>query len=387
MAKVVIVIPTYNEKDNTEKMIDVLAEELPKIKSHSVEVLYVDDTSPDKTYEIVRDKAKKYKWLHLLLNAEKKGLGPAYVSGFKYAMEKLDADYVMEFDSDFQHRPDQIKDLVAEIDNGYDYIIGSRYIPGGSIPAEWGFKRKLLSVVGNLVARIGLLMPKIHDLTTGFKLARVKGVLDKVDLDHLYSRSFAYKLHILAAIVTNGAKVKEVPIQFMPRTAGDSKLIKNEMIESLKVIFLFQIHNPKIIRFIKFGIVGFVGFLVNYLGLEAFKVLGLSTYFATLIATEFAIISNFIFNNVWTFKDKKITKVSEIIPQFVKFNVSSLFAVIVQPLIVAGAAKLFGETSLIRLGALVFALVVIIIPYNYAIYNIFIWKTWKVPIFEKLLKK
>ena len=234
-------------------------------------------------------------------------------------------------------------------------------------------------MVGNLVARVGLLLPKVHDLTTGFKLTKVKGVLDKVDLDHLYSNSFAYKVHILAACVWGGAKVAEVPITFMARTAGESKIIKNEMIETLKVIFLFQIHNPKLIRFAKFGIVGFVGFLVNYLGLEALKVVGLSTYWATLIATELAIISNFTFNNVWTFKDKKITKVSEIIPQFAKFNVSSLFAVIVQPLVVVGATKLFSETSLVRLGALLFALFVIIIPYNYAVYNIFIWNTWKIP--------
>ena len=387
MAKVVIVIPTYNEKENTQKMIGALSVELPKIKNHEVNVLYVDANSPDGTSELVKRNQKIYRWLHLFVEEKKEGLGPAYVKGFRYAMNKLGADYVMEFDSDFQHRPDEIKNLVAEIDNGYEYIIGSRYIKGGSIPEEWGFNRKFLSVVGNLVARFGLLMPKIHDLTTGFKLTKVKGVLDRIDLDHLYSRSFAYKLHILAAAVNGGAKVKEVPIHFMAREKGESKLIKNEMVESLKVIFLFQIHNPKIIRFLKFGTVGFVGFLVNYLGLEAFKLLGLSTYLATLVATELAIISNFIFNNVWTFKEKKITKVSEIIPQFAKFNFSSLFAVIVQPLIVTGFSLLFGDTSLVRLGALVFALIVVIIPYNYAVYNIFIWKTWKVPILEKLQKK
>lgn len=379
MAKVVIVIPTYNERDNTQRMIDALASEFPKISGHQMEVLYVDGNSPDGTGELVKTNQKKHKWLHLLVETKKEGLGKAYAKGFKYAMEKLKADYVMEFDGDFQHRPDEIKKLVAKIDEGYEYIIGSRYIPGGSIPKEWGFNRKFLSVVGNLVARIGLLLPKVHDLTTGFKLTKVKGVLDRIDLDHLYSNSFAYKVHILAACVWGGAKVSEVPINFMAREKGESKLIKNEMLETLKVIFLFQIHNPKIIRFVKFGTVGFVGFLVNYIGLEAFRKLGMTTYLATLFATELAIISNFIFNNIWTFKDKIITKISDVVPQFIKFNVSSLFAVIVQPLIVAGGAKLFGDTSIVRLMALLFVLVVVIIPYNYAVYNIFIWKTWKLP--------
>ena len=144
MAKVVVVIPTYNEAENIGKMIEALAVEFAKIKNHKMELLVVDDTSPDKTYEVVRKYGKKYHWVYLLLNAKKEGLGKAYAKGFKYAMKNLGADYVMEFDGDFQHRPDQIKDLVAKIDEGYEYIIGSRYIPGGSIPKSWGFKRKFL---------------------------------------------------------------------------------------------------------------------------------------------------------------------------------------------------------------------------------------------------
>lgn len=387
MAKVIVVIPTYNERDNIAAMIEALAIEFPKIKGHKMELLVVDDTSPDKTYEVVREKGKKYKWVNLLLNAKKEGLGKAYAKGFRYAMEKLGADYILEFDGDFQHRPDEIKKLVAKIDEGYEYIIGSRYVKGGSIPKAWGFNRKVLSIVGNLVARIGLLLPGVHDVTTGFKLTKVKGVMDKVPLENLYSNSFAYKVHVLADCINRGAKVVEVPITFEARERGESKIINNEMMETLKVIFLFQIHNPKLIRFVKFGIVGFVGFLVNYLGLEAFKRIGLSTYLATLIATELAIVSNFIFNNVWTFKENKITKISDVIPQFIKFNASSLFAVVVQPLIVAGFAALLGDNSLVRLGALLFALIVVIVPYNYVVYNIFIWKTWKVPAFLNFLKK
>lgn len=375
--KVVIVIPTYNERENSQKMIGVLAEELPRIPNHEVRVLYVDDTSPDKTYEIVREKMKEYPWLHLLLNEKKEGLGMAYAKGFKYAMEKLGADYVMEFDSDFQHRPEEIKSLVAKIDEGYDYVIGSRYIPGGSIPSGWGFNRKFLSVVGNLVARAGLLLPKIHDVTTGFKLTRVKGVLDKVDLDHLYSKSFAYKVHILASVVNGGAKVVEVPIQFMPRTTGDSKIIKNEMGETLKVIFLFQIHNPKIQKFFKFAAVGFIGYLVNAIALYFLANAEFPEWFVWAGSTELAIINNFVLNNLWTFREEEITGFLKTVYKFLQFNLTSAGALVIQTVFGTLGVYVFGPAS--RQLLLPLIVVFFVLPYNYLMYNLVIWKTWKLP--------
>ena len=337
--KIVIVIPTYNERKTTERMITALAVELPKVKNHQMEVLYVDDTSPDKTYEVVRSYAKKYSWLHLLLNKEKKGLGVAYAKGFRYAMEKLNADYVMEFDGDFQHRPDEIKRLVDKIDEGYEYIIGSRYIPGGSIPAEWDFKRKFLSVVGNWVARIGLLLPKVHDLTTGFKLTKAKGVLDQIDIDHLYSNTFAYKLQIVGQAIHNGAKWAEVPITFMARREGESKIIKNEMLEGLRV----------------------------------FRNLGLPEILSWLFSTELAIINNFVFNNIWTFKESKIVGLSKTAAKFLQFNLTSTGALVIQSIFGPLGVRLVG----VQYDALVLAFVVIffVLPYNYLMYSLVIWRT------------
>ena len=384
MAKVVIVIPTYNERENTEKMIEALAQELPKIKNHEVHVLYVDDTSPDKTYEVVREKGEKYPWLHLLLNAEKKGLGVAYAKGFAFAMDKLGADYVMEFDADFQHRPDEIKKLVAKIDEGYEYIIGSRYIPGGSIPKEWGFSRKFLSVIGNLVARVGLLMPKVHDLTTGFKLTK-SSVMKKIDLDHLYSNSFAYKVQILGQAIQGGAKWVEVPITFMARTKGESKIIKNEMVETLKVIFLVQIHNPKILRFIKFGTVGFLGFVVNFVFLRVFRGLGFSETLSWFFSTELAIINNYALNNIWTFKEAKIAGLTKTVVKFIQFNATSAGALAIQSIFGPLGVRLVGT----QYDYLVLAVVVVfmVLPYNYVMYNLIIWRTWKFPLLDKLLAK
>ncbi len=241
--KMVIVIPTYNERENTEKMIETLAGIVKAVKDHQLELLYVDGNSPDGTADVVKQKQKKYKWLHLLIETKKEGLGRAYAKGMSYAMEKLGADYLMEFDADFQHRPEDIPRLAAKINQGFEYIIGSRYIKGGSIPSQWGFSRKLLSVGGNLVARILLLLPQIHDVTGGFKLSRVRGFMDRFDFNQLLSRSFAYKIHLLFyMVVIKKAKIVEVPITFQHRSWGESKLIKNEMKETLRVIFLLQLN-------------------------------------------------------------------------------------------------------------------------------------------------
>lgn len=377
MIKVVIVIPTYNEREQTPRMIEALSELFKKIDKYKMELLYSDDSSPDKTYEIVQEKMKKYPWLHLNLNPKKMGIGGGYASGFKYAMEKLNADYVMEFDSDFQHRPEDIPVLLSKIEEGYDLIIGSRYVKGGSIPAEWGFKRKFFSVIGNLVCRIGFLTPKIHDFTTGFKLTKVKGVLDSYDLDNFYSNNFAYKIQMTAEMANTGKKIVEVPIKFEPRTVGESKLIKNELGDFLRVIFLFQVHNPKLLKFIKFGTVGFLGFVVNFLFLRLFRSMGIVETFSWAFSTELAIVNNFVFNNIWTFKDKEIKGIGNTIKKFLQFNLTSVGAIIIQSILGPLGVKLVG----VQYDAIVLMVIIVgvVMPYNYIMYNIFIWRTWKLP--------
>jgi dolichol-phosphate mannosyltransferase len=377
MNRVVIVMPVWNEAENVKEMISVLlSKEFPKIKA-DMNLLLVDNHSTDGTEKIVTEASEKYKNVHII-QQDKPGLGWAYVRGMQYAMKELKADAILEMDGDFQHPPRFVKPMVEAYLNGADYCIGSRYIKGGSVPSEWALPRKAVSFFGNLFIRLVLVNFKIHDLTTGFRLTRVRGVLDQIDLESLRELNrFAYKVDLLYRSLKKSKKTVEVPLEFAARTKEKSKFNWKEMVSTFKVAIILGIYDK--IRFIKFGIVGFVGFLVNYAGIEIFKKFGLSTYFATLIGTEMAIISNFIFNNIWTFKDKVLTKWTDVIPQFVKFNLSSFFAVIVQPLIVTGATKLFGDTSLIRLLSLVFALAFVIVPYNYVVYNLFIWKTWKLP--------
>lgn len=235
--RVVVGMVTYNEAATIGKMIDILVgEEFPKIKDHDMVLLVIDDYSPDGTGKIVRQKMKRYSNVYIS-EGEKMGLGAAYKRGFQFAIEKLKADAVMEMDADFQHDPRDVKRFVSEFAKGADYVIGSRYISSGSIPKEWSWDRKLLSVVGNWVYRIGLLMFDIHDFTTGFRLARVKGFLDRLDFDEVFSKkSFTYKTWLLYEARRHNCKIVEIPIKFHVREFGDSKMTTNNIADSLQLI-------------------------------------------------------------------------------------------------------------------------------------------------------
>lgn len=373
MAKIVVIIPTYNEAENTSKMIDVLARVFEDIKDHEMHLLYVDANSPDGTAELVRKKIADQKpWLHLLVEEKKEGLGMAYAKGMTYAMKELNADYLMEFDADFQHRPSDIPRLIAEVGNGLDYIIGSRYVPGGSIPKDWGFKRKFLSVVGNIVGRTLLITQHIHDVTTGFKLAKVRGFMDQFDFSSLISKGFAYKVQLLHFMVVSGAKVKEVPIEFQNRTSGESKIAKNESLETLKVIFKLQLKRFNVSRFTKFGAVGFIGYIVNALFLLLFSHVGIPESLRWALATEMAVINNFTLNNQWVFTAHKATDLGSILKKFLSFNLTSVGSIIIQSVVGTWATHRFGtEYRQLILPAIILFLVM---PYNYAMYTLVIWK-------------
>src|SRR3989304_963788 len=261
MEKIVIVMAAWNEAENIKKMIDTLFDEVfPKIGAE-VHLLVADNHSTDGMTQIVEEEMKKRNNLHIVQQT-KTGLGYAYVDGFKYAVEKLGADAVMEMDADGQHPPEFVKPMVEAYLSGAEYVIGSRYIPGGSIPKEWAFFRKAVSYFGNLYIRLVLLKPSIHDLTTGFRLTRVKGVLDKINLDNLMEKErFAYKLDLLYQSIKNSKKTVEVPLQFRPRTTDKSKFNIKEMVASYKTVVILGIKDKS--KFIKFGTVGFAGYLVN----------------------------------------------------------------------------------------------------------------------------
>lgn len=385
--KIAVIIPTYNERENIQRMIDVLEEDIfSQIKNHQMEILVVDDNSPDGTAQVVKEKMKKYPNLHLSLG-EKQGLGAAYKRGMRYAMEKMKADAVIEFDADFQHDPKHIIDLVKKFDEGYDYVIGSRFAKGGSIPKEWSLYRKFLTIGGGLFSRFVLFFPKINkvkDVSTGLKLTRVKGVLDKVDFNRV-GNGFFYKTQILYQVVNMGVKVIEIPINFKLREKGESKISGKEVINTLVGVIKLRLTDPETTRFLKFGTIGFIGYIINALGLEGFYRLGLSPGPAAALGAELAIISNFTLNNLWTFAEQKITGFKKIIWKFLQFNLTSLGAVALQGIVVGILAKLFGDQW--RQIYLVIAIGFFVIPYNYTMYNIFIWKTWKIPFLKKIQER
>jgi dolichol-phosphate mannosyltransferase len=378
--KIIVILPTYNEKTNIEKMIPVLEKEVfPQIKNHDMQILVADDKSPDGTEDVVRGYMKEYKNLHLL-EGNKEGLGRAYVRAMQHAMDKLEADAVIEFDADFQHDPNDIPRLVAAMDEGADYVIGSRYIKGGGIPKEWGFDRKIKSRLGGLLAKYVFLMFNIHDMTSGFKLTKTS-FLKRVDLDHLYSYNFAYKLHILHDIVHLGAKVKEVPIIFYERTKGKSKIDTNDITESLYVVFKLGLYDHK--RFVKFLFVGGSGFIAQYIVTYLCITIGLEQYIATMIAAETAILSNFSLNNMWTFGDTKhIKEQGSFLRRLVKFNTASFASIGIQGLATYAAVAFFGETVTLwgytmhtALAILFPTIIFLVLPLNYFVYNKVIWKT------------
>lgn len=404
-----IVMPTFNEAENIGKMIDTLVgREFPKITGVDMHLLVVDSNSPDGTGKIVKEKMKKYPKVHLL-EKEKGGLGADYIAGFRYAASKLDADAVMEMDADFQHPPRFVKGMVQAYLDGADYVIGSRYIPGGSVPKEWAMSRKAMSYFGNLFIRLVWLNFKLHDTTTGFRLTKVRGVLDKIQLDKIREQKrFAYKVDLLFQSIKNAKKVVEVPLEFAPRVMEKSKFNVKEMIATFKLAIIIGIESKQ--RFVKFAIVGFTGFLINAIGIEVtrkmpitqsladlssglkgvpvLQVMTTPTSWAAAMGAELAIISNFTWNNLWTFAEKRIglNEPFRLFKKFAEFNFTSIGAIVIQFITIGGAVLIFEDTTIVRQLALVFAVGFLIIPYNYTMYNLFIWKTWKIPGLSRLQK-
>lgn len=216
MPKTLIIFPTYNEAENIREIINAVLEISPDI-----DVLVIDDNSPDKTYEIVEDMAKNNRRINLIKREKKLGLGTAYVLGFRYAIEK-NYDYCFEMDADFSHNPKDIPRFLELMDE-YDLVIGSRYISGISV-VNWPLKRLLLSYFANIYARLFTGCP-IKDLTSGFKCYKV-AALKKIDLDKLKMDGYAFQIEIHWHFWRNNFKIKEIPIIFIERRSGESKMSK-----------------------------------------------------------------------------------------------------------------------------------------------------------------
>jgi len=368
--KFVVIIPTYNEAENIKNTIEGLEAEFGKLKKHKGLILVVDDESPDGTGEIVKRLQKKYQNLYLI-TGEKNGLGDAYKRGFEYALEKLKAEVVFEYDADGQHQPKFIPHFLKALEEGADVAVGSRYIKGGSIPSEWGFYRKAVSYLGNLACRMVLLTPQYHDMTTGFRATRAK-FLKRIDTNWIYRKGFSYKIELYYQLHKLGSKVVEIPIEFLERDKGESKIAGSEAMRSLKVIFTLRYREWE--KFIKVCVVGAIGLLVQTLVFNVLR-LKIAPQFANAVGVEFAIISNFLINNVWTFEKEKIpfSDFKRLLPKFAQFNLVSFGSLAIQFVVMTAGVKFLGRGFFIENGLNVFGVLLGLI-WNFIMYTKLIWR-------------
>jgi dolichol-phosphate mannosyltransferase len=222
VADAVVCLPTYNERENLESMLRAL-------EPLGVRVLVIDDGSPDGTGDLADRLASELDFVSVLHRERKEGLGPAYIAGFRRALAD-GAGYVLEMDCDFSHDPADVPRLIEACQAGADLALGSRYVAGGGTE-NWGAGRRFVSVGGSWYARV-LLGVGIRDLTGGFKCYR-RAVLERIDLDAVRSKGYAFQIETTYRALRAGFRVVEVPIRFADRTAGHSKMSRAIVFEAV----------------------------------------------------------------------------------------------------------------------------------------------------------
>lgn len=240
--KILVVVPTYNESQNIEKLIKTVFDLDSKFSAgHSVNILVVDDNSPDNTAGIVQDMIngkdddKYIDRLHILNREGKLGLGSAYVAGFKWGLKK-GYDVIVEMDADFSHSPDYLPTMIDRLKE-YDFIIGSRYVSGGGVKG-WSFLRKFISIGGSYYARLILGIP-LHDLTGGYNVWK-KEVLESISPDNIKSDGYSFQIELKYKAFCKGFKFSEVPIIFENRFRGKSKMSKRIVFEAMYRVWQFR---------------------------------------------------------------------------------------------------------------------------------------------------
>jgi dolichol-phosphate mannosyltransferase len=370
--QIVIILPTFNERENIISVLSKLRGAVSKVRTHTVRYLVVDDTSPDGTADLVREYSVKHRDV-TVVTGKKKGLGKALLRGMVHAVEKLGADVIIQLDADLSHDPAVVPEFIRAIDNGADFVVGSRYIPGGSIPSNWGLHRKIFSICGNAIVRYGLGYPGIHDWTGGFRAYRKKFVDLHREKMQQYG-GYVFQIAFLHKSVRSGAKITEVPIHFTDRLYGRSKIAPSEYIKNVfEYVIRERINTFRKGKFLKFLMVGGFGFIINALMLVLLhEVFGWPPTLSNLTGAAAAIFSNFNLNNSWTFRTESITGIGKYFRKLVEFYATSAFGVLViQTGTIELGVRLFGDTYyfiyfLVGTGFLLI--------WNFTMYSRVIWK-------------
>ncbi len=370
VTKVVIIIPTYNESLAIEETLQQVFQATECVHNKDVHVLVFDSASTDNTQKIILDLQTTYPKLHLKTESKKSGLGSAYLQAMRYALNDLSADIIIEFDADLSHQPQYIAPILEKMDT-YDVVLGSRYIRGGHIPDDWGWHRKLLSVLGNYIARF-VLTPKYKDFTTGFRATRREALLQALP-EKFLSNQFAYKLELLWLLHKNKAKIAEYPIVFVDRKSGQSKLPTNSIMDALRVIFTLRFRT--LVPYFRMCLVGLSGAIIQYLIYNLLRH-KLPPVNAAQFAVFGAIINNFTLNNQFTFKNNPLTISYKTLKSMAFFVGYSIFMIGCQSYWLHLGIKYFGA-GLLKENIILITGIILGSILNYVIYSNFIWRKSK----------
>lgn len=230
-ARIWLVIPTYNEAENVGPIVRAVAAEMANVAPGEHRILVVDDNSPDGTGSLADELAHELDVVEVLHREAKNGLGRAYIAGFEHALAR-GAELVIQMDADFSHDPKYLPDLIGAAEEA-DLVLGSRYVAGGAVQ-NWGLVRKLISRGGSMYART-VLGIDVRDLTGGFKCIR-RPVLETIDLTSLRADGYVFQIEVTYRAIRSGFRVREVPILFVDRTAGSSKMSSRIALEAMLLV-------------------------------------------------------------------------------------------------------------------------------------------------------
>lgn len=366
MKKATIILPTYNEKENITTLIPAIFKVAADLSNWHISILVVDDASPDKTFESVQKLQKLYPDLHLI-QGKKKGLGNAYFRGFSYAIKHIDPYVIFEMDADWSHDPKLIPKFLQQIEKGADFVVGSRYIKGGSVPRDWGLHRKLFSILGNLIIKYGFMTLKVNDWTSGYRCIKT-WFLKKIIHQMTNYNGYVFQVAILDRARKKGLKITEIPLQFKDRQKGESKIQSMQFIINT---LLYVLSHSSFIKYVIVGLIGFsIDFMISFILIEKIK---LVIWLSTMISGEIAITFNFFINNFWSFAHKRIAR-SRItyFSKFIHFNLIALGSILIQTVILSVATTIFPHKWWFVYKALIIAF--FIVPYSYLMYNLVVWK-------------
>lgn len=366
--KVVIIIPTYNEAAGIAQTLHAVFNATSALQGYEVHVLVFDSASTDTTQSIVKVLQTTYPNVHLKTESAKSGLGSAYLQAMRYALTDMNADIVFEFDADLSHKPDYIAPMLKQLKT-CDVVLGSRYVKGGSIPANWGWHRKVLSVLGNQVARV-ILTRNYKDFTSGFRATRRCALLAVLPKRFL-SDQYAYKLELLWLLHKNKSRIVEYPIEFVDREKGLSKLPANSIIDSLRVVLVLRFF--KLRHYMKMCLVGVTGMSVQFIVYNVARYY-VSPFYAAQLAVTVAIVNNFMLNSRFTFKKRQSLSKRNRLKSFSVFVFYSISMIYFQSYWLQWGVKLIGAGA-VKENLLVIMGMVIGSFLNYFIYSRVVWRT------------